>query len=276
MDLNMVGSFEQPKTRDELPALVGGDSWLAGGHLALFRAAAGPDATHRSDRARLDAARDYRHAGLFVAATCKVASLEAFTYPVDWRAGPLISQCCHAFLASFKIWNVATVGGNICMALPAGPMISLATAPRCHMRPVECGRVRASHPRSRFRGRAAEDVNRARRGAARHRDRSRGDAARHGVPPHLADGAGALGRHRDRARAMRGGISASRSRRRRAGRSAWRSPTEPDPAALPALVDAAIPAADYYDDIHGRPDWRRHMTHIFAAEVLAELSGAPA
>jgi CO/xanthine dehydrogenase Mo-binding subunit len=30
--------------------------------------------------------------------------------------------------ASFKIWNSATVGGNICMALRAGALISLATA----------------------------------------------------------------------------------------------------------------------------------------------------
>ena len=29
---------------------------------------------------------------------------------------------------SFKIWNAATVGGNICMSLPAGPMISLTAA----------------------------------------------------------------------------------------------------------------------------------------------------
>ena len=29
---------------------------------------------------------------------------------------------------SFKIYNAATVGGNICMSLPAGAMISLATS----------------------------------------------------------------------------------------------------------------------------------------------------
>ena len=33
-----------------------------------------------------------------------------------------------AFVASFKIWNMATVGGNICTALPAGPMIALTAA----------------------------------------------------------------------------------------------------------------------------------------------------
>src|SRR5205807_2421902 len=30
--------------------------------------------------------------------------------------------------ASFKIWNTATVGGNLCMSLPAGALISLTAA----------------------------------------------------------------------------------------------------------------------------------------------------
>src|SRR5207237_1083427 len=46
----------------------------------------------------------------------------------DWTAAPLFRLCCRSFLASFKIWNEATVGGNICMSLPAGPMISLTAA----------------------------------------------------------------------------------------------------------------------------------------------------
>src|SRR6185503_12164295 len=32
------------------------------------------------------------------------------------------------FLMSFKIWNAATVGGNLVMSLPAGAMISLTAA----------------------------------------------------------------------------------------------------------------------------------------------------
>ena len=67
-------------------------------------------------------------AGLEIAATCKIAQLDAATLPVDWIAAPLINQCARAFLASFKIWNMATVGGNLCMSLPAGPMISLTAA----------------------------------------------------------------------------------------------------------------------------------------------------
>ncbi|WP_408841188.1 FAD binding domain-containing protein [Acidocella sp.] len=45
-----------------------------------------------------------------------------------WNAFPLLNACCNAFLASFKISNVATIGGNLCMSLPAGPMISLTAA----------------------------------------------------------------------------------------------------------------------------------------------------
>ena len=64
--------------------------------------------------------------GLEIGATCEIAKLVALKAPADWIAAPLIGQCCRSFLSSFKIWNTATVGGNICMSLPAGPMISLA------------------------------------------------------------------------------------------------------------------------------------------------------
>ncbi|PPI55770.1 FAD-binding molybdopterin dehydrogenase [Rathayibacter sp. TRS19] len=66
-------------------------------------------------------------AGLSIAATCTLSELAAMPDAGD-TAHPLFFQCCTALLGSFKIWNVATVGGNIANALPAGPMISLAAA----------------------------------------------------------------------------------------------------------------------------------------------------
>ncbi|WPO76660.1 FAD binding domain-containing protein [Streptomyces sp. KN37] len=69
--------------------------------------------------------------GLEVAATCTVSDLLAFARAPGqaWpRARTLIADCCRAFSSSFKVWNTATVGGNVCLALPAGPMISLAVA----------------------------------------------------------------------------------------------------------------------------------------------------
>ena len=57
-----------------------------------------------------------------------MAELAAFAGPAEWTATPLFRQCCTALVGSFKVWNVATVGGNICLALPAGPMTSLCAA----------------------------------------------------------------------------------------------------------------------------------------------------
>jgi CO/xanthine dehydrogenase FAD-binding subunit len=66
--------------------------------------------------------------GLEIAATCTIRELHEFVPPDDWLAGSLLRNSCEAFLASFKVWNAATVGGNICMSLPAGPMITMTVA----------------------------------------------------------------------------------------------------------------------------------------------------
>src|SRR5919199_3130089 len=104
-----------------------GDSWLAGGTWLFSE----PQAHLR----RLLDLQGFgweplaiSEQGLQISPTCTIAELEALEAPPEWTAAPLIRQCCHSFLASFKVWNTATVGGNIRMSLPAGPMISLAVA----------------------------------------------------------------------------------------------------------------------------------------------------
>ncbi len=74
-------------------------------------------------------------------------TLAALALPPDWAAAPLFGQCCRAFLGSFKIWNMATVGGNLCMALPAGPMISLCRRARRRLHHLDAGRRRAPRRR---------------------------------------------------------------------------------------------------------------------------------
>ena len=66
-------------------------------------------------------------ATLSIAATCTIAELSRIPEREGWGAHPLFWQTANSLLASFKIWNIATVGGNICTSLPAGPMISLAS-----------------------------------------------------------------------------------------------------------------------------------------------------
>lgn len=104
-----------------------GDAWLAGGTW-LFSDQQ-PDLRRLIDLVPLGwdglVATD---AGLEIGAMCTIRDLYAFTAPDDWRAASLLRTSCEAFLASFKVWNSATVGGNIAMSLPAGPMITMTVA----------------------------------------------------------------------------------------------------------------------------------------------------
>jgi CO/xanthine dehydrogenase FAD-binding subunit len=104
-----------------------GDAWLAGGTW-LFSDQQ-PDLRRLVDLMSLGwQSLVTSDAGLEIGATCTVHDLYALATPADWRAGPLFATSCEAFLASFKVCNSATVGGNICMSLPAGPMITLTVA----------------------------------------------------------------------------------------------------------------------------------------------------
>jgi CO/xanthine dehydrogenase FAD-binding subunit len=127
MDLNTITEVAHPRSRAQLPVWTAGDAWLAGGTW-LF-------SEPQAHLTRLIDLTDLRWpaltidaAGLTIAATCTVAQLDALACPPEWLAAPLVNQCCRAFLASFKIWKTATVGGNLCMSLPAGPMIALTAA----------------------------------------------------------------------------------------------------------------------------------------------------
>jgi CO/xanthine dehydrogenase FAD-binding subunit len=127
MDLNTITDVAHPQSRTQLPVWMAGDAWLAGGTWLFSE----PQAHLR----RLVDLTDLRWPALTIgathltiAATCTIAELDALVCPVEWLAALLINQCCRAFLASFKIWKTATVGGNLCMSLPAGPMISLTAA----------------------------------------------------------------------------------------------------------------------------------------------------
>src|ERR1700675_1617387 len=127
MDLNTIIEVAHPQTRAQLPVWTAGDAWLAGGTW-LF-------SEPQVHLTRLIDLSDFKwpaltigETGLTIAATCTVAQLDALACPPERLAASLINPCCRAFLASFKIWKTATVGGNLCMSLPAGPMIALTAA----------------------------------------------------------------------------------------------------------------------------------------------------
>ena len=140
MDLIDVQEIRVPSTRAEIS--VGPSEKILAGGTWLFSV---PETglTGLVDITRLGWAPVTRtESTLVIAATCTVAELSRLT-PLALRTDPvragsgheshpdpfaLFWQCANSFLASFKIWNIATVGGNIALALPAGPMISLAAS----------------------------------------------------------------------------------------------------------------------------------------------------
>ncbi|WP_105033947.1 FAD binding domain-containing protein [Cryobacterium aureum] len=127
MDLSTVTRVIAARQRSDLGALGPTVVPLAGGS-ELF---ADPRADLRGlvDLHTLDwPALTITDTGIEIGATCTLAELSRLPMQAGWAAHPLIYQCCTALFGSFKVWNVATVGGNLATSLPAGPMITLAVA----------------------------------------------------------------------------------------------------------------------------------------------------
>ena len=270
MDLNTITEVTRPKARGELAPWREGDAFLGGGTWLFSEPQ--PKLRRLIDLSMLGwQPLTVSADGLAIAATCTVAQLDALTPPVGWTAAPLIGQCCRAFLASFKIWNAATVGGNICMSLPAGPMISLTAAldgvatlwaPDGTERrvtiadfvkgPLSNALRDGELMRSIFLPTAALTARTAFRQIS---------LAHHG-----RSGALVIGRLSVNG-AFALTVTASTPRPVK-----LEFDTLPSLEILHARIEAAV--ADWYDDIHGLPAWRRHMTLHFAQEILAELGGA--
>lgn len=127
MDLDTIRHVRRPARAEQITAWRDGLAWVAGGTWLFSEPQLALDTLidlHGFDWEPLRATA----AGLDIAATCAIGLVESFAPPVDWTAGPLLRECSHALLMSFKIANVATVGGNICMSLPAGAMIAMTVA----------------------------------------------------------------------------------------------------------------------------------------------------
>ncbi|MEO6055173.1 MAG: FAD binding domain-containing protein [Chthoniobacterales bacterium] len=127
MDLNTITEIRRPESADAITKWEKGHAWLAGGTWLFSEPQVNTDTLIDLELLKWPSLT-VTDQGLEIAATCKIMELEHFTAPADWLAAPLFSECCHSFLSSFKIWVAASVGGNIVMSLPAGPMISLTAS----------------------------------------------------------------------------------------------------------------------------------------------------
>jgi CO/xanthine dehydrogenase FAD-binding subunit len=272
MDLNSITEIARPRQRAELPAWSAGDAWLAGGTWLFSEPQL--KISRLIDIADLGwPALEVTEQGLRIGATCKIAELDAMTFPSTWSAAPLVNQCCRSFLASFKIWNVATVGGNLCMALPAGPMISLTAAldgvctvwtPQGHERRVAVTDFVLAPQRNALKPgellRAIELPLSLLRRRTAFRQIS--------LSPLGRSGALLIGTLSPDDKSFALTVTAATPRPVRL--SFVKLPTR---ALLHETIEAAIPPEGYYNDIHGEPAWRRQVTLQFAEEIRVELSG---
>jgi CO/xanthine dehydrogenase FAD-binding subunit len=197
-----------------------------------------------------------------VAATCTIAELAASGHD-------LVERCCHAFLASFKIWNVATVGGNLCAALPAGPMIALGASlgGTCVLlgpggsREVPVDEFVTGDGTTVL---AEGELLRSMRLPAAALA-SRTAYRQSSLHAHGRSGVLVIGRRDDR------GLTITVT-------AATRKPYVlmfhgfPDAEIVQVALAERIPQEAYVDDVHGLPSWRRHMTRLHAEQIRRELS----
>ncbi|MCC5634596.1 FAD binding domain-containing protein [Nostoc sp. CHAB 5844] len=65
---------------------------------------------------------------LIIGATCPLIKLLEYSYPEAWTAIAGLKNAVTALAASSKVVNVATVGGNICLALSVGTLAPVMVA----------------------------------------------------------------------------------------------------------------------------------------------------
>jgi len=256
MDLIDVREIRVPRTRGEL-VFGEGDRPLGGG--TWLYSEPQPGTTGLIDLTELGwDSLEETDAGLTIGATCTIAALARHPHP-------LFALCANSLLASFKIWNLATVGGNIALAMPAGPMISLGAA-------LDATAVIWSATAER-RVSVAEFVTGVRLSVLEPDEVLRAIEipraaleARHGfrrisLSPLGRTGTLVIATLADEAVfTITGGTTRPH---------VLRFDGLPSAAALTQSVDAID---DWYDDPHGSPDWRRAMSLRFALELLEELS----
>jgi CO/xanthine dehydrogenase FAD-binding subunit len=271
MNLNTVTALRHPKSAAEIAEWRNGFAWLAGGTWLFSEPQPAIDTLIDLDHLGWPAL-EASPAGLEIGATCRIAELYRFKAPGEWIAAPLIRACCNALLASFKIWNAATLGGNICMSLPAGAMISLVAAleGRCTLWP------RDGEPRE---VRAVDFVTGNRTNVLRPGELLRKvhlpvsalkkrTALRQASLTKLGRSAALLIGTSDPARQdLLLTITAATPRPVQ-----LRFDEAPSAAALRQAIDTRISTDGYFADVHGSAAYKRHLTYHFAEQIRAELA----
>ncbi|PCN47801.1 FAD-binding molybdopterin dehydrogenase [Curtobacterium sp. 'Ferrero'] len=262
MDLVTVRSVRTPARRDQI-ALAPGERPLGGGTWLFSEEQ--PGLTGLVDLTTLGWP-DLEHgtSSLTIGATCTIAALTRAEPRPDWRAWPLVEQCANALLASFKVWNAATVGGNVGVALPAGAMtallvtldaVALVWTPDGGERVVPVDRLVTG-----VRTLDLADGEVIRSFAVPYTAlRGRTGFRRTALSPHGRSGALVTSRLDEHGFVLV--VTAATPRP-----LVLRWDRVPDDAEVVAAMEAH---GDWYDDPHGSPAWRRAVSTRFARELRA-------
>ncbi|MDY0892366.1 FAD binding domain-containing protein [Frigoribacterium sp. CFBP9039] len=268
MDLVTVTDVRTPSSRAELSfgpgeRPMGGGTWLY--------SEAQPGLTGLVDLTSLGwSPLDETPDGVTVGATCTIAELTRLRARPEWAAAPLIRQCAESLLASFKIWNVATVGGNVALGLPAGAMTSL-------MSTLDATAVVWTSDGGERRTPVAEFVTGVRESALAPGEvlraleiptaslESRTAFRRIALSPLGRSGTLVTGRLAEAGEFV---VTVTAGTIRPVQ---LRFDEVPSERALSAALDGVD---EWYDDPHGAPDWRRATSTGFAEEIRRELGGS--
>lgn len=254
MDLSCVTSFRPARDRADLrlqpgETLLGGGTWLF--------SEPQPGTTGLVDLTTLGwEPVELLDGRLRLAATCTIE--QALAAPWGLATG-LARQCADALLMSWKVQRTATVGGNLCLALPAAAMVSLLgglgaeavvwTAEGGERREPVTSLVRGVQLTSLHPGEVLRAVEVALPASA---------------PVFRRTSLAPMGRSATVVVGTREAITVT---------AATTRPVVLDPVS----PDAGLAAVTcWYDDPHGPADWREAVTTRFVHEVAAELAGAAA
>ncbi|WP_067840949.1 FAD binding domain-containing protein [Nocardia lijiangensis] len=281
MDLDTIREVTVARGRDDLAGLGGSTGVLAGGTFLFSEPQ--PNLERLIDITALGwPACTATAEGLEIAATCTLAQFAdagpgrelggGDRWP-QWPGTALFAQACRALVASHKIWHSATVGGNICLALPAGAVLAALVALDgvALVWTAEGGERRI--PLREFvigpgltvlrQGEVLRSITLPERALL-----ARTAFRKIALAPLGRSGALVMGRREPGGRCVLT-ITAATTRP-----VVLDFPAVPQERAVAAAL-AGIDPALWFDDPHGAPDWRRHVTGLLAAEAAAELRTEP-
>ena len=272
MDQGTVKEFVRASGDDPTAQWQPGDAWLAGGTF-LFSTPL-PELRRLIDLTTLGwPSLEVTEQGLRIAATCRVVELYDFVPPADWAAGPFLREAVDSFLAGFKIWNNATVGGNICTSLPASPMTTMGAALDASLEIWGPGGARrtsrvpdfilSNHVNSLQPGELLRAIDIPIASLQRRYSYQRFTLTKHGRSSEFL-----VGTSDPATGDFMLTITAATSRP-----FVLRFGAIPTADELHAAIDNGVRDSDYFDDPNGSPAHRKHMTYYLAEVIRADLAG---